>query len=278
MSARSSTRTSVLLVALLAAACSKSEPTKAASAGSGAGDGKGGGNGAKHDLMLGAAASLRSVMPALVDAFERHEGEGGKIDATYGSSGDLKKQVAEGAPIDVVLFASGKPVDELVKNGKVDGATRVVIATNQLVLVGPKDGKATGLTFATIDQLPAGERLAIGDPASVPIGQYAKDGLTKLGKWDAIKDRVALGADVSQVLAYARRGEVPAAIVYKTDLHGIDDIVVLDEAKGDWAPRAEVVVGVATESKGAVRAKAFLDFVKSADGQKILADYGFGAP
>src|SRR4051812_9340671 len=117
MSARSSTRTSLALLTLLAAACGKSDGTKAAATGAGAGDGKGGGNGAKHELMLGAAASLRSVTPALVDAFRQREGEGGKIDATYGSSGDLKKQVAEGAPIDVVLFASGKPVDDLVKSG-----------------------------------------------------------------------------------------------------------------------------------------------------------------
>jgi molybdate transport system substrate-binding protein len=273
---RSSTRISaVLLAGILALACTKKSGGEA---GAGKGSGGGGGNGAKHDLMLGVAASLRGVMPTLVDAFQKKEGAGGKIEATYGSSGDLKKQVTEGAPIDAVILASGKPIDELALSGKIDGSSRVVIATNTLVLVGSQDSKDAGLKFATIEEIAPGERLAIGDPASVPAGEYAREGLQKLGKWDDVRARIVLGGDVSQVLNYARKGEVPAAIVYKTDLHGVNDVVLLDEAKGDWAPRPEVVAAVVSESGASARAKAFLDFVKSADGQKILADYGFGPP
>src|SRR4029077_11912025 len=120
------------------------------------------------------------------------------------------------APLDGVLFAASAPVDALVKAGLVDGATRRIIATNTLVLVGPKSGPRT--TFASLAELKAGEKIAIGDPRTVPVGQYAKDALQKLAVWDKIQDRLVLGGDVAATLVYARRGEVAVAIVYSTDL------------------------------------------------------------
>jgi molybdate transport system substrate-binding protein len=87
-----------------------------------------------------------------------------------------------------------------------------------------------------------------------------------------------LGGDVSQVLAYARRGEVAAAIVYKTEVRGVADVVVLDEAKGPLAPRPEVVGAVVRGARGAEQAAAFLGFMVSPEGQRILSEFGFGPP
>ena len=227
------------------------------------------------EATLAAAASLRAVLPEIAKAYEAaHPGE--RIVATYGASGDLKKQVEGGAPVDAVVFASDAPVADLVAEGRADAATRAVLATNAIVLIGPRGGAP--VTFATIDALPAGEKVAIGDPGAVPAGSYARDYLQKIGKWKALEGRLVLGGDVAAVLAYARRGEVAAAVVYRTEARGVADVTVLDEARGPTAPRPVVAAAVVKGAPAAGAAGRFLAFAASAGGQKIFADFGFGPP
>lgn len=213
---------------------------------------------------IAAAASLREVVPDLIAAW------GGDLRVTYGASGTLRRQVEAGAPIDAVLFASPAPVDALIGAGLADPASRGVAATNGLVLIGPP---GSPLRLATLDKLPTDARIAIGDPRVVPAGTYARTALTDLGQWDALTERLVYGGDVSMVLAYARRGEVAAAIVYATEADGIPDIDVLDRAD---RPVAEVVVAAAVEASPSAR--DFLAFVLSPAGAAVFADHGFGPP
>ena len=259
MSARSFTRGSRILaaaaIALAIAACKTSEDAAPP----------------QPETTVAAATSLRNVMPALIAKY----GVAGKVSATYGASGDLRKQVEGGAPIDLVLMASRKPIDALGEKGHIDGES-VRLATNRLVLIGPAKGKP--LTWKTLETIPAGEHLAIGDPGAVPAGDYAKQALQKLGSWDKLQDRIVLGGDVAGVLAYARRGEVAAAVVYKTETQGIADIVVFEEASDEFAPTAEVIGAVTKGGAAKSGGKAFLEFLRGAEAQKILADAGFGPP
>ena len=223
-------------------------------------------------VTMAAAVSLNKVLPELAAAFAEEDPRP-ELRFVYGASGDLKKRVIDGAPFDAVLFASGAPVDELARGGQVEAATTRVVAHNRLVLVGrPGGAKAT---FATLESLPAGERIAIGDPAPVPAGEYAKRALTALGTWPALEARMVYGGDVSAVLAYARRGEVAAAIVYTTELRGLDDVVVLDEARGSWAPSPEVVAAMVVRAEHAEPARRFLAFLAKPKGQAILERAGF---
>ena len=230
---------------------------------------------ATREITIAAAASLRAVLPELARVYQAAH-PGVRVTMTYGSSGDLQKQVEGGAPVDAVMFASGKPVDALIAKGSAERPSRRVLATNELVLIGPKGGRP--ISFATLDSLAPGEMLAIGDPGAVPAGQYAREYLTALGKWRALDGKLVLGGAVAAVLAYARRGEVAAAIVYRTELRGITDVVVLDTATGPSAPRPEVVAAVVSAARAAGEASAFLAFVASPEGRKILADFGFGPP
>jgi molybdate transport system substrate-binding protein len=255
MSGRSSIRISALALCLLGAAGRVSAE--------------------EQPLSVGAAMSLRSVMPVLMDAFRTSTG-GAALQANYGASGALRQQVEGGAPIDVVVFADAATVDVLIKSDRADAGTRRIVASNSLVLIGPKGAKP--LTFTTIDQLPAGEMLAIGEPGAVPAGRYAKEAFEKLGKWDVLAKRLVYGGDVGAVLNYARRGEVVAAVVYKTEIRGVDDVVVLDTASGDWAPKAQVVAAAVKGSDDPKRAAAFVEFLGSAAAQKTFADFGFGPP
>jgi molybdate transport system substrate-binding protein len=229
-----------------------------------------------HDLTVAAAASLRGVLPGITAAFAKTHPTT-KVSVTYGASGDLRQEVQDGAPVDVVVLASGKTVDDLIQAKLAEGATRTVIATNALVLVGPKGAKRT--TFATVDELAPGEKLAVGNPKTVPAGQYAETALRALGKWDALQSHLVLAGDVAAVLAYVRHGEVAAGIVYKTELHGIADLDLLDELPvGALGAKPEVVAAATTATRSHDEAVAFVTFLKTPAAQKALADFGFGEP
>jgi len=215
-------------------------------------------------------------MPELIAEFKKHHPRP-NFDVVYGASGSLRNQVADGAPVDAVLFASGDPVDALVAAGHVTAVSRHVAARNSLVLIGPRGGKR--YSFATIDTMPSDERLAIGDPGAVPAGRYAREALENLQKWSSLEgSRLVYGGDVGAVVMYVRRGEVAAGIVYSTELTGNDDVVVLDRAEGDWVPNPVVVVGVVASAKQPRTAQKFLDFVRARRGQQVLATYGFLPP
>jgi molybdate transport system substrate-binding protein len=224
-------------------------------------------------MTLAAAMSLRHVMPALTDAFRAHE-HGPPVHISYAASGDLRKQVEGGAPIDAVVFADAISVDRLIASGHAAPDTRRIVATNTLILIGPRGG--AGLTFATIDALPADEMLAIGEPGAVPAGRYARDALQRLGKWEALRGRIVYGGHVGAVLSYVRRGEVAAAIVYGTEIRGVGEVVLLDRADGAWAPRPEIVAAVVVTSAHGARARAFLDFLRSDAARAIWTTHGFG--
>ena len=219
---------------------------------------------APPDATIAAAASLRRVLPDLVTAF------GDEIAVTYGASGTLRMQVEAGAPVDGVLFASQDPVDRLVKAGL--ATTPRVVATNDLILIAPADS-AGAWTFRTLNELPPRARIAVGEPSAVPAGRYAREVLTGLGSWPGLQDQLVVGGDVSMVLALARRGEVEAAVVYGTEVIGIEGVRVLDRWTG--ASRPVVVAAATSQSETAGR---FLDFVASERGQAILREHGFGPP
>lgn len=225
--------------------------------------------------MLAVAMSLRDVMPALIADYRERNGAPA-IDTTFGGSGNLRKQVHAGAPVDGVVFANAHTVDDLVASGHADPETRAVVASNRLVLIGPPGGPK--LRFETIDTAPEGERIAIGEPAAVPAGRYAKEAFEALRKWEAIEDRLVYGGHVAAVLQYARRGEVAAAVVYGTDIRNVDDVVVLDEAEGEWAPRAEVVVAAVDRGKASAEGRKFLRYLSSSEAREIFRRFGFGPP
>lgn len=230
---------------------------------------------AEEVLTLGAAMSLRHVMPPLTRAF-RAQDMGAEIHVSYGASGDLRRQVEGGAPIDAVVFADAVSVDTLIAGGHADATSRRVVATNTLILIGATDARP--LTFATLAGIPAGELLSIGEPGAVPAGRYARTALRNLDVWDALQGRLVFGGHVGAVLNYVRRGEVAAAIVYGTEVRGVPDVQVLDRAAGAWAPRPETVAAVTTDSRQPVRSRAFIGFLETPGARALLTEHGFGIP
>ncbi|MEO2136725.1 MAG: molybdate ABC transporter substrate-binding protein, partial [bacterium] len=167
-----------------------------------------------------------------------------------------------------------RQVDRLLEQGLVDPSSRVVVAGNQLVLAGPEPSK--DLRFADLASLAPGQLLAMGDPDTAPVGRYARDYLQALGIWPAVKQRAVYASSTAAVLAYARRGEVTAAIVYDSDLLTVDDLLLLDRARPGLATQPLLVAALSADAPRELA--DFLSFVVSQAGQKVLAEYGFLPP
>jgi molybdate transport system substrate-binding protein len=225
-------------------------------------------SGSSH-ISIGVAASLRHAMPELAEQYRAATGV--RVDVTFGASDMLADDIQRGHRLDALVVADAGALDRLVTSGAIDAGSRKEIATNAIVLVGPP---GTNLTFRSLAALPPGDKIAIGDPLSVPAGRYAEHYLMTLGQWDALQGRLVLGGDVAGVLALAKQGRARVAVVYRTDAAGAEPLVTLDAPQD--APTTSVLVGVASRSSHAAAARAFARWIAGPDGQQILARHGFG--
>lgn len=227
------------------------------------------------ELVVSAAASL-------VDAFRSMEPEflkaqpGVKIVFNFAASGPLLKQIEAGAPVDVFFSADQKTIDQALDKKLLDPASVRVIATNALVAAAPV-GSAVRLESPGDLAKPEIQKIAVGNPETVPAGRYTQAVLKRLGLEEILKPKFIPTESVRQALDYAARGEVDLAFVYRTDANIAKDKVkiVLE------VPTVEPVVypgGVVSASANKDLAKAFQAFVLSARGAAILAAFGFGAP
>lgn len=219
-------------------------------------------------ITVGVAAALRHATPELAALY--HEQTGIAVDVTYGASDTLADQVARGARFDVVVLADGATVDGLIATQHVDAASKRTVATNTIVLVGHRGSPAT---FSSLPRLAPTAKIAIGDPATVPVGRYARQYLQSLDEWDALQGRLVLGGDVAGVLAFAMQGKAEVAIVYASDARHAAPLTVLDQPEA--APTTSVVAGIGAHSRHADAARRFLDLLETPAGQAILVRHGF---
>ena len=221
----------------------------------------------KPRLSIGAAASLRTAMPELAAAYEAQGGA--PVALRFGASDALAKQLSAGAALDAVIVADESSLDDKL----IVATSRRVIATNAIVLVGPA---GSGIDFAHLGALPQDAKLAIGDPATVPVGRYARSYLQELGSWEALQPRLVLGGDVAGVLALAQKGTARVAIVYKSDATLAAPLVVLDEPAN--APVARITAGVVASTSHRSETDRFLAFLVSKEAQAILARHALAPP
>jgi molybdate transport system substrate-binding protein len=243
-------RTLLLLVALLAARARADEP---------------------RELTVYAAASLKEVLADLGKAFEART-PGVKVRFNLAGSQELRAQIEHGAKADLFLSADEKHMAALEKAGLVGGSR--VFAHNQPVVVVPKGNPTHINAFA---DLPKGQRIVIGGP-EVPIGNYTLQILDRAGK--EFKERVlervvSRELNVRQVLAKVTLGEADAAIVYRTDAAIAKDKVEVIAIPTEINIVSAYPAAVLKDAPQAETARAFLDFLLSADGQKRLAAAGF---
>ena len=224
-------------------------------------------------LTVSAASSLKAAFTEIGAAFDK--ANGCTTTFNFDASGTLQKQIEGGAPVDVFASAAMKQVTALKDANLIDAATIKKFAGNEIVLVVPADSTLglTGFQDLTKDTV---TKIGYGDPKAAPHGVAAEEILTKLGILDQVKSKVVYAQNVSQALQYITSGEVDAGIIFATEaLAGGDKVKVV--AKADQAMYTKVAFPIAGVSASEAKAlgQAFIDYVLSAEGQSILANYGF---
>ena len=226
------------------------------------------------DVIVSAAASLSNAFGELGKAYEnQHPGD--SIVANFAASDVLLKQIEQGAPADVFASADEQTMDRAARSNEIDSSTRRDFAANTLVLIVGADAKAPN----TLQELVNGRytHIAIGNPDSVPAGRYAKEALTSAKLWEKLEPQLVPAQNVRQALDYVARGEAQAGFVYATDAATQKDNVRVAMTVPTATP-IRYPIAVTATSRHAASAQGFVAFVVSADGQRILAKYGFSAP
>lgn len=228
----------------------------------------------KTEILVAAAASLKNAYEEeLIPMFEE-ENPGITVTGTYDSSGKLQTQIEEGLEADVFMSAATKQMKALQEKGMIAEDTVTELLENKIVLIVPSGSAGELKIFEDIEKA---ESIALGDPASVPAGQYAQEALTSLGIWDRIQDKVSFGTNVTEVLNQVAASSADAGIVYATDAASMaEQVDVIAEApEGSLAQKVIYPVAVVKNSTHLGEAEAFVEFLKTEEAMKVFESYGF---
>lgn len=230
---------------------------------------------AEAPLTVFAAASLTDAMKDVSAAWVKQGHPALRL--SLASSSTLARQIEQGAPANLFGSADLKWMDYLDKRGLLVAGTRRDLLSNDLVLVVPAGAPRhvdirPGFDLAAL--LGADGRLAVGDPAHVPVGIYAAEALHKLGLWDSVKARLAPADNVRSALLLVERGEAPAGICYGTDAAVSRQVMVAGVFPA--ASHAPIVYPFALVRGGDTpQARALLDFLAGDTARGIFAARGF---
>lgn len=234
-----------------------------------------GGMAGAAEITVSAAASLTNAFKEIGAAFEK-EHAGDKVLFNFAASDTLVQQIAKGAPVDVFASADQEAMDKADSLKLLAAGTRKNFASNSLVLIAPQGGKAP--LKSVVDLARHGvARIAIGNPASVPVGRYTRAALERARLWTAVEPKLIYGASVRQCLDYVARGEVDAGFVYATDAAIVKDKLAVVATVPTDTPVTYPIAVIAAGPQAAA-GRRFADYVQSPSGQAILAKYGFGRP
>jgi molybdate transport system substrate-binding protein len=222
-------------------------------------------------ITISVAASLQDAITE-VEASYQHQYGAVELRNNFGSSGTLAREIEDGAPVDAMISAGEKQMDDLQAKGLLAGGTRANLLVNSLVLIAPKDSSLHGFEGLTGTQV---RIVALGDPTIVPAGQYGLQTLKNLKLYDKIKPRIVLGKDVRQVLAYVETGNADAGLVYATDALISNKVHVV--AVAPPATHAPIVypMAVIAGRRQQNAARAFLEYLRSPAARAIFVKHGF---
>ena len=191
----------------------------------------------------------------------------------YGSSGNLYRQIVQGAPYDLFLSADDALINKLPESGLI---TRQVLGQGALVLyhnskessgnlkelfeASVSTGKLNGVEF----------KLAIANPAHAPYGKAARQALESMGVWVQLKPNLVIAEKVSQAAQFARSGAAAFAFVSQSlasSLEGSFDAL----PESSYEPVNHSIALVTDSETG----RQFLLFLESESARAVLSKYGF---
>ncbi len=228
---------------------------------------------------VAAASDLQFALPEVVNEFNRQTGKTVKL--SFGSSGNYRRQIAEGAPFELFFSADESYVYALAKEGKTldDGA---LYAIGRLVLFAPKssglepDKELKDLALAVQDGRI--KKFAIANPEHAPYGRAAQQALTRAGIWEKIQPHLVLGENVSQAAQFATSGSAQGGIfayaqAISPAISALGEFVLIP---ADWhqSLRQRMVL---TKNAGET-AQHFYRYMQAPAAREILKRYGFRLP
>lgn len=225
-------------------------------------------------LEIAAAADLSLAFKDVGAAFEKKTGQ--KVVFSFGATGLLEKQIAEGAPFDVFAAANQSFVDDAVKSGACLGDSKAVYASGHIVMF---SGKGTAFEPKTVADLADARvtKIAIANPDHAPYGRAARQALQHAGVWEAVQSKVVYGENVQQTLEFAQSGNVDVAIV-ALSLASVTPGHWTEIPTEDHDPIVQALVVCTHGKAGTDAARRFAAFVQSSDGHAIMRKYGFLLP
>jgi len=227
---------------------------------------------ADDELIVSTAVSLKDAFTEIAQLNEQRTHT--RIRFNFGASGALQKQIEAGAPADVFASAGAKQMDELAKKNLIALPSRTDFARNVLALIAPANSSAI-TAFSDLSK-PESKRIAVGNPKTVPAGQYTEQTFKSLKLLPDIQSKLIYAEDVRQVLDYVIRGEVDAGVVYSSDVLSAGfKIKTVTRAPDDSHDRIVYPIAIVKDSRHPEAAQKFIELVLSAEGQQILAKHGF---
>jgi len=251
----------VVLVAILFTACG-SQPKPVGSV-----------NNAPVELNVSAASSLKNVLLEIQQNYQSVHPET-KLVYNFGASGALQQQIEQGAPADIFISAAVQQMDQLQKKQLINSSTRKNLCKNELVLIVPAGGKSQISSFADLASAQV-KNVAIGEPKTVPAGQYTQQLLQNLALWDKLKNKLIYAKDVRTVLAYVETGNVDAGIVYKTDSMDDNKVVVVTSAPSVQHDPIVYPLAMIAGTRQSQQAMEFIEYLLSPNARTVFEKRGF---
>jgi molybdate transport system substrate-binding protein len=229
-----------------------------------------------QELRIAAAADLNSVLPSLVQQFEKETGA--RVVVSYGSSGNFYQQLLNGAPFDVFLSADVQYPKKLEEQGRTVPGTLSQYATGKIVLWARNDSGIEVATGLKVLGDPAVKHIAIGNPEHAPYGRAAVAALKSEHIYEKVAARLVMGENISQAAQFAQTGNAEVGIIAMSlaltpSLKSSGGFFVIPQ--NEYPPIAQGAV-VMKSSKHADVARRFLEFLGRPASQELLKQFGFG--
>ncbi|MBT5519899.1 MAG: molybdate ABC transporter substrate-binding protein [Rhodospirillales bacterium] len=239
-----------------------------------------------EEITIFAAASLTDAVTEIGNGFSA-DYEGQTVRYVFAASSTLARQIIAGAPANIFISANQAWMHATVSAGVITGDTVEPVAGNQLVLVTapemvnflPANLPTTvgpGFPLAPLLAIDDQSRLAIGDPAHVPAGQYARQALERLGLWQGVSNRLAPMPHVRAALNLVVRGEAALGIVYASDLSLTPTVRVVATFPTDAHLPITYLAGV-VKSDQMDAAYSFLSYLTSPEAVQVFKRHGFSS-
>jgi molybdate transport system substrate-binding protein len=235
--------------------------------------------GAADVPTIAVASNLQFALPDIAAEFKRETGRDVRL--AFGSSGNFRRQITEGAPFELFLSADSEFVAALAREGRTidDG---VVYAIGRLVLFVPNGSPlAPDPTLRDLARALADGRLkkfAIANPELAPYGQAARQALMRAGVWPAFESRLVLGENISQTAQFAASGAaqggiVAYSLVRSPTMAGRGRYALLPSSDHDPLVQKMVLL-----KRARATARAFYAFLQGSAARAIFERYGFDVP